>query len=119
MNKFLKSVRSVTNKKDDLIKQSITTQLSNNVKEIQYAGIEENKTNKTINVFEAANALCTTIEAMLLHGLKDSLTHRFKRAIADVEERPEPSFWSPLLVISHRQIVDQVSHKFNFDLNCM
>ncbi|KAJ8913182.1 hypothetical protein NQ315_009019 [Exocentrus adspersus] len=110
MNKFLRSVRSTTNKKDDLIKQSITTQLSNSVKEIQYAGIEENKTNNAVNIFEAASALCTTVEAMMLHGLKDSLTHRFKRVIADVEERPEPSFWPPLLVISHRQIVDQITN---------
>lgn len=114
MNKFLKSVRSVTSKKDELIKQSITAQLSNSVKEIQYAGVEENKTNKTVDITEAANTLCTTIEGMLLHGLKDSLTHRFKRAIADIDERPEPSFWAPLLVISHRQIIDQVSTHFKF-----
>lgn len=108
MNKLLKSVRTSTNKKDDLIKQSITTNLSNTVKEIQYAGVEENKGNRVIDVTEAANQLCTTIEAMFLHGLKDSLSHRFKRALADVDERPDPNFWAPLLVISHRQIIDQI-----------
>lgn len=110
MNKLLKSVRVSTNKKDDLIKQSITTNLSNSVKEIQYAGVEENKGNRVIDVSEAANQLCTTIEAMFLHGLKDSLTHRFKRALADIDERPHPNFWAPLLVISHRQIIDQITN---------
>ncbi|XP_030756081.1 uncharacterized protein LOC115882273 [Sitophilus oryzae] len=108
MNKLLKSVRSASNKKDELIKQSITTNLSNTVKEIQYAGVEEGKGNKISDLSDASTQLCTTIEAMFLHGLKDSLTHRFKRVLADVDEKPEPNFWPPLLVISHRQIIDQI-----------
>ncbi|CAH0562059.1 unnamed protein product [Brassicogethes aeneus] len=108
MNKFLKSVKnSVVSNKDELIKKSITTQLSNFVKEIQYFGVES-KSAQNVDISEASNALCTTLEAMFLHGLKDSLAYRFTRAIADVDERPEPSFWGPLLVISHRQIIDQI-----------
>lgn len=108
MNKLLKSVRSSSSKKDDIIKQSITTNLSNTVKEIQYASVEENKSNKVVDVSEAATQLCTIVEAMFLHGLRDSLTHRFKKALSDIDEKPEPNFWSPLLVISHSQIIDQV-----------
>lgn len=109
MNKFLKSVRSATkNRQEDIVKNSITSHLSNSVKEIQYAGVEDTKSFKNEDLMEAANALCTTIEAMFLHGLRDTLSHRFKRAVADVDERPEPNFWAPLLVISHRQIIDQV-----------
>lgn len=109
MNRFLKSVKSATtNSKEDIVKKSITSHLSNSVKEIQYTGVEDMKNVKSEDIVEAANALCTSIEAMFLHGLKDTLSHRFKRAIADVDERPEPNFWAPLLVISHRQIIDQV-----------
>lgn len=108
MNKLFKSVQSSNSNKDNLIKKSITTQLSNSVKAIQYCGIDENGLNKAEDVTEASNTLCMTIEAIFLHGLKDSLSKRFKRAIADVDERPEPSFWAPLLIISHRQIIDQV-----------
>ncbi|XP_076261156.1 pleckstrin homology and RUN domain containing M1 [Rhynchophorus ferrugineus] len=107
MNKLLKSVRP-SSKKDDVIKESITTNLSVTVKEIQYAGVEESKANRIIDISEAINQLCSTVEAIFLHGLKDSLRHKFKRALADVDERPDPNFWSPLLVISHRQIIDQI-----------
>ncbi|EFA11621.2 pleckstrin homology domain-containing family M member 1 [Tribolium castaneum] len=109
MNKLFKSVHTSSNK-DNLIKKSITDHLSNSVKAIQYCGVEENGLNKAEDVTEASNTLCMTIEAIFLHGLKDSLSKRFKRAIADVDERPEPSFWAPLLVISHRQIIDQITH---------
>lgn len=108
MNKLLKNVRSSATIKEDIVKKSITNHLSNSVKEIQYVGVEDTRSVKSEEVTEAANALCTTIEAMFLHGLKDTLSLRFKRAIADVDERPDPSFWPPLLVISHRQIIDQV-----------
>lgn len=111
MNKLLNSVKSsvkTNNNKNDLVKKSITKQLSDSVKEIQYSSIEENKITKNADYMEAANTLCMTIEALFLHGLKDSLTHRFKRAIADVDERPEPNFWAPLLIISHKEIIDQV-----------
>jgi hypothetical protein len=110
MNKLFKSVQSSNSNKDNLIKKSITTQLSSSVKAIQYCGIDESELNKVEDVTEASNTLCMTIEAIFLHGLKDSLSRRFKRAIADVDERPEPSFWAPLLVISHRQIIDQITH---------
>ncbi|XP_044256164.1 pleckstrin homology domain-containing family M member 1 [Tribolium madens] len=109
MNKLFKSVHSSDTNKDNLIKKSITDHLSNSVKAIQYCGVEENGLNKE-DVTEASNTLCMTIEAIFLHGLRDSLSKRFKRAIADVDERPEPSFWAPLLVISHRQIIDQITH---------
>lgn len=108
MNRFLKSVKSATtNNKEDIVKKSITSHLSNSVKEIQYTGVEDTNV-RSEDIVEAANALCISIEAMFLHGLKDTLSRRFKRAIADVDERPEPNFWAPLLVISHKQIIDQV-----------
>lgn len=42
MNSFLKSVRNNSDSKETLIKNSIITQLSESVKEIQLCGLEEN-----------------------------------------------------------------------------
>lgn len=108
MNKLFKSAQSSSGNKDALIKKSITTNLSNSVKAIQYCGVGDNTPKEDFT--EASNTLCIAIEAIFLHGLKDSLARRFKRALADVDERPEPSFWAPILIISHRQIIDQVSY---------
>ncbi|CAH1980518.1 unnamed protein product [Acanthoscelides obtectus] len=110
MNKLLKSVRSANSSKDDFIKQSIMTELSNSVKQIQYSGLDDNRSMKPEEVLEAASNLCNIIEAMFLHGLKDTMSLRFKRVLADIDERPEPSFWSPLLIISHKQIINQITN---------
>lgn len=109
MHSLIKSVKAAaTNNRETLIKNSITTQLSNSVKEIQLYTMDDNMASDSLQVTEAESTLCAVIEAMLLHGLKDSLVHRARRVIADVDERPEPSFWAPILVISHRQIIDQI-----------
>ncbi|KAL1492935.1 hypothetical protein ABEB36_011098 [Hypothenemus hampei] len=111
MNKFLKSVRSPSNKKNEIIKQSITSNLSNIIKEIQYVNVEENKLNKITDVTEASNELCTVIEAMFLHGLRDSVSYKFRKALAGIDERPQPpDFWAPLLIISHKQIITQITN---------
>lgn len=109
MNKLMNSVRGLTNAKEQAIKTSVITQLSNSVKEIQLFGVDENLSGDSMDMSEAESTLCSVIEAMFLHGLKDSLTHRFRKAITDVDVKPEPSFWAPLLVISHKQIIGQVS----------
>lgn len=108
MNKFIKSVRGARGTKGTLIKNAITTQLSNGIKEVQLFGMDENLSGDSMDMSEAESNICTVIEAMFLHGLKDSFSHRFKRAITDVDVKPEPSFWAPLLVISHKQTIDQV-----------
>lgn len=108
MNKFIKSVRGARGNKGTLIKNAITTQLSNGIKEVQLFGMDENLSGDSMDMSEAESNICTVIEAMFLHGLKDSFSHRFKRVITDVDVKPEPSFWAPLLVISHKQTIDQV-----------
>jgi len=58
---------------------------------------------------DSTNVLCTVLEAMFLHGLKDSFLRRVTIAVrSDFDERPEPNFWAPLLVVSHRNVIDQV-----------
>ena len=59
---------------------------------------------------EETMALCSILEAIFLHGLKDSLLNRMTEALSgpDFDAMPQPSFWGPLLVFSHRQIIDQI-----------
>lgn len=117
MNAFLKSVKVRGNDRYTHIKKAITTQLSETVKEIQLCGVEENILSDSLDVEEATNSLCSVVEAMFLHGLKDSLSLRFRKAIADVDDRPDPSFWSPLLVISHKEIINQVGNRLPTEKN--
>lgn len=102
MQAFMKSVKATNNSRQSAIKSSITTQLSETVKDIQLCSIEEGDS------LEAKNNLCSVIEAIFLHGLKDSIAHRFRKAISDVDQRPEPNFWSPLLIILHRESIEQI-----------
>lgn len=110
MNAFIRSVKSAAGSggKEALIKKLITGQLSDSVKEIQLSNMGENLSGDSLQMGEAGTALCTVIEAMFLHGLKDSLVHRARRVMADIDVKPEPSFWSPLLIVSHKHIIDQV-----------
>ncbi|KAF5306032.1 hypothetical protein FQR65_LT00747 [Abscondita terminalis] len=110
MNALIKSVKAATSRKETLIKNSILTHLSNSVKEIQLYHSGDTISSDSLQMNEAENTLCSVIEALLLHGLKNSLVHRARRAIADVDERPDPNFWSPLLIISHKQNISQITN---------
>lgn len=59
---------------------------------------------------EETMALCSVLEAIFLHGLKDSLLNRVTEVLSgpDFDAMPQPSFWGPLLVFSHREIIDQI-----------
>lgn len=60
---------------------------------------------------DVTNSFCTTIEALFLHGLKSSFFRQtFDVIIAgeQIDRLPEPNFWSPLLIISHKETINQV-----------
>lgn len=98
----------MTNKRNILVKDSLQKQLHTSVMEMQSApGVEENGV--VINCDESMT-LCSVLEAVFLHGLKDSLLNRVTEALSgpDFDAVPQPSFWGPLLVFSHRQIIDQI-----------
>lgn len=55
------------------------------------------------------NALCNVLEAILIHGLRDSLGERMSSLLgADPDRMPVPNFWPVILVISHRDLIEQV-----------
>lgn len=71
------------------------------------SGVEENN---TIGNCDESMTLCSVLEAIFLHGLKDSLLNRVTEVLSgpDFNAVPQPSFWGPLLVFSHRQIIAQI-----------
>lgn len=97
---------SATSQREQAIKVAITRQLSESIKELQLRGVDVEQHQE----LAPDDGLCQAIEAMFLHGLKDSLAYRVRRALADVDACPQPSFWAPIMVISHRQILDVVEH---------
>ncbi|KAK7862953.1 hypothetical protein R5R35_004907 [Gryllus longicercus] len=107
MSSFLRSVVSLRGR-EGVVKESLTSQLSFSVKEIQLEQANEGLEEVTSNY--AQNSLCTVLEAMFIHGLKDTFLNRVSQAIGgDPDQRPEPSFWGPLLIFSHREIIDQIN----------
>ncbi|XP_069693880.1 pleckstrin homology domain-containing family M member 1 isoform X2 [Periplaneta americana] len=103
MNSLLRSVTSLGGR-EDLVKESLISQLSTSVKEVQLE-MAQTQGNGDITA-----SLCTVLEAVFIHGLKDTFMNRVSQAIgADPDQRPEPSYWGPLLIFSHREIIDQIN----------
>jgi hypothetical protein len=85
------------------VKESLITQLSSSIKEVQLEMAQDNVCT------DITASLCTVLEAIFIHGLKDTFMNRVSQAIGvDPDQRPEPSCWGPLLIFSHREIIDQV-----------
>ncbi|XP_063991317.1 pleckstrin homology domain-containing family M member 1 [Diachasmimorpha longicaudata] len=108
MNALLKTVTSMTNKRNVLVKESLRKQLNTVVMEMQ--GVEDVNDGKPVGNCEESMALCSVLEAIFLHGLKDSLLNRVTEALSgpDFDAMPQPSFWGPLLVFSHRQMIHHI-----------
>lgn len=83
------------------------TQLISCVKDIQ---LDHAHSGRFVSSTEAAQSLCTVIEAIFIHGIKETLADKVAIAMGDPDVRPEPNFWPALLVFSHREIIDQVKH---------
>lgn len=112
MNSLLKTVNTIAfnKKRNILVRDSLQKQLNTSVMEMQSApGLVDNDDGVVGNCDETMT-LCSVLEAIFLHGLKDSLLNRVTEALSgpDFDAMPQPSFWGPLLVFSHRQIIDQI-----------
>ncbi|XP_043278921.1 uncharacterized protein Plekhm1 [Venturia canescens] len=108
MNTFLKRVHSRTSRRNNVVKDSLQKQLNLSVMEMQgTAGASEGM---PVGNCDESMTLCSVLEAIFLHGLKDSLLNRVTEVLSgpDFEAMPQPSFWGPLLVFSHREIIDQI-----------
>ncbi len=91
-----------------LVRESLQQQLNVTVMEVMSApGVMEGR---PVEICDESLALLSAIEALFLHGLKDSLLNRVTEVLSgpDYDAMPQPSFWGPLLVFSHRGIIDQI-----------
>ena len=108
MNSLFQTVASFSNKKHILIRESLQTQLNNTVLEIQGApgALEGNP----VEICDESLALCSSLEAIFLHGVRDSLLNRVTEVLSgpDYETMPQPSFWGPLMIYSHKDIINQI-----------
>uniref|UniRef100_A0A1B0BX73 RUN domain-containing protein n=1 Tax=Glossina palpalis gambiensis TaxID=67801 RepID=A0A1B0BX73_9MUSC len=94
-------------KQEIAIKEALLDALKENIKEVEYEAGYNKKSD--FNLCESTGALCTTLEAIFLHGLKDSFLWQTISIIAgDEERRPNPSFWSPILIFLHKGVIEQV-----------
>ncbi|XP_026685898.1 pleckstrin homology domain-containing family M member 1 [Diaphorina citri] len=98
---------------DSHFKNAIMYELNNNIKEIQtYPPHSQGK--QTTN--EVTNALCTTLEALFLHGLRETILTKMSALTSDIIKKPECNFWSVVLIFSHQEIISNIS-KFNLITN--
>lgn len=66
-----------------------------------------------LDLCDHTQSLCATIEAIFLHGLKDSFLWQTINILAGsvdgtANRRPSPTFWAPLLVFSHKYAIEQI-----------
>ncbi|CAG9107500.1 unnamed protein product [Plutella xylostella] len=109
---FFKSVASglTGRSRDTILKESLINNLSECVKDIQYTNQFEENFHSVLGSTDSTNTLCVALEAMFLHGLKDTFLRKAKNALSgDPDHRPQPNFWPLVLVLSHRQNIDQIS----------
>ncbi|XP_075218452.1 pleckstrin homology and RUN domain containing M1 isoform X2 [Lycorma delicatula] len=90
---------------DNIVKDALLSQLVIAVKEVQ-ADVRPAESNSDTS----ASFLSTVLEAIFIHGLKETLMNRMSQVIVtDLEQRPDPNFWAPLLIFSHRDVIRQIS----------
>lgn len=112
MNSFFRN--ALPRSKDSLIKDSLQAQLASCIKDIQ---LDQAHSGQFVSGSEAAEALCIILEAIFIHGVKESITDRFVIAMGDPDIRPQPNFWPALLVFSHRELIDQVIICFIYQIH--
>ncbi|XP_017037228.1 uncharacterized protein Plekhm1 [Drosophila kikkawai] len=107
MSSLFRSLNNFSSKRENVVKGALINTLNENAREIEFE--VKQKSLEVLGLCEQTSALCTTLEALFLHGLKDSfLSATFNVLAGDVERRPDPSFWSPCMVFMHKQVIEQV-----------
>ncbi|XP_063634562.1 uncharacterized protein LOC134805183 [Cydia splendana] len=109
---FFKNVASsfTIRSRDSILKESLINNLSECVKDIQYNNQFEENFHSVLGSTDSTNTLCTALEAVFLHGLKDTFLRKAKNVLSgDPDLRPQPNFWPLVLVLSHRQNIDEIS----------
>ncbi|KAI8035929.1 hypothetical protein M5D96_011360 [Drosophila gunungcola] len=112
MSSLFRSLNHFSSKRESVVKEALINTLNENAREIEFE--VKQKSLEVLGLCEQTSALCSTLEALFLHGLKDSfLSATFNVIAGDVERRPDPSFWSPCMVFMHKQCRAWVRQSLN------
>lgn len=93
-------------------KQNILTAVCETVQEVQYKYRSQEA--QQLPSDEVTNRLCNALEAVFVHGLKETFLGKLSSRLAGQEatalspKMPEPSFWTFALVFSHKEVIGQV-----------
>ena len=94
------------------IKNNILTAITESVSEVQY---QYRGSCDPIPSNDVTARLCTALEAVFVHGLKETFlgrifSSRFNEGGAGTPKLPEPSFWTFALVFSHKEVITQIEN---------
>lgn len=103
-----RSNQAVQQAESSRIKGNMTSALIEVVKEIQH---KYRNQEKEIESNDETTRLCSVLESMFIHGLKETFLGRLssRLALSDMSPKmPEPSFWTFVLVFSHKEVISTV-----------
>ena len=89
-------------------KTSIQSHLVNAIKELQVIYKDTNHSS-TIGTDSDSTTLLNALEALFIHGLKDSLIG-WSRKSKTSARGPEPNFWTYALIFSHKVTIERIDH---------
>ncbi|BES97911.1 DUF4206 [Nesidiocoris tenuis] len=91
-----------------MVKDNLTKELNMAVKNVQLnKQLQENDCFLTSD--EASRGLVTVLEAIFIHGVRESFAEKLSSAFGDPDRRPTPEFWSPMMIFTHGDTINQVS----------
>ena len=89
-------------RRESSVKEVLTTELTTAVQSIQFEFLQgPEKDGETIS------SLCTVLEAIFIHGLKETFADRMVSVLGDPDQRPTPEFWTLLMIFSHSEVIKQ------------
>ncbi|GFS58704.1 pleckstrin homology domain-containing family M member 3 [Nephila pilipes] len=93
--------------KEIAVKKNLTLELSKSIRVIQ----EESLGKSIIPDNEYSSNLCSVLEAIFIHGLKDKITRKMSAVFGSNPERiPEPQFWTAVYNFSHKNVILEINH---------
>lgn len=93
--------------RDIMIKRSLTKHLAKCVHDLQQELI--NADNAVIGGENVSN-VCYCLEAIFIHGLKDTIAKKMSSVFSSANERtPSPDFWPVAMVYTHKNVLSQIN----------
>ncbi|XP_013416946.1 uncharacterized protein LOC106178352 isoform X1 [Lingula anatina] len=96
--------------KENAIKRRITKEFSLALKSLEKEFIN---TEEPIHSGDTANAVCSALEAVFLHGLKGSFAKKMVNFLGGTPDQKAPSelnFWKFLTAFTHQDVISQLNH---------